>query len=167
MNWFNGVRGSTAREFVHVICARLEKSIGPVMTIPIHDQPCNVIVVALLKKEEREEEEDIRAQYSRAAIARSAREAFKLGNAEEGDAGKRVEGLFWVVDCDEKEKTMREIEPPLLNTNTNTKKKKNVEGKYRGRNGTYMPKEFAENIELYEGQTTDAHSYDDNIEKRR
>mgnify|MGYP006181442535 FL=1 len=76
--------------------------------------------------------------------------------------------MFWVVDCDEKEKTMREIEPPLLNTNTNTKKKKkNVEGKYRGRNGTYMPKEFAENIEVYEGQTTDAHSYDDNIEKRR
>lgn len=169
MNCFNGVRGSTARAFVHVVCARLEKSIGPVMTIPIHDQPCNVIVVALLKKEEpREEEEDIRAQYSRDAIARSAREAFKLGNAEEWDAGKRVEGLFWVVDCDEKEKTMREIEPPLLNTNTNTKKKKkNVEGKYRGRNGTYMPKEFAENIEVYEGQTTDAHSYDDNIEKRR
>ena len=56
-----------------------------------------------------------------------------------------------------------------MNTNTNTKKKKkkNVEGKYRGRNGTYMPKEFAENIEVYEGQTTDAHSYDDNIEKRR
>ena len=52
MNCFNGVRGSTARAFVHVICARLEKSIGPVMTIPIHDQPCNVIVVALLKKEE-------------------------------------------------------------------------------------------------------------------
>jgi len=88
MNCFNGVRGSTARAFVHVICARLEKSIGPVMTIPIHDQPCNVIVVALLKKEEREEEEDIRAQYSRDAIARSAREAFKLGNAEEWDAGK-------------------------------------------------------------------------------
>ena len=170
MNCFNGVRGSTAREFVHVVCARLEKSIGPVMTIPIHDQPCNVIVVALLKKEEREEEEeeDIRAQYSRDAIARSAREAFKLGNAEEWDAGKRVEGLFWVVDCDEKEKTMREIEPPLLNTNNNTKKKKkNVEGKYRGRNGTYMPKEFAENIEVYEGQTTDAHSYDDDNDFKR
>jgi len=171
MNCFNGVRGSTARAFVHVVCARLEKSIGPVMTIPIHDQPCNVIVVALLKKEEREEEEeeeDIRAQYSRDAIARSAREAFKLGNAEEWDAGKRVEGLFWVVDCDEKEKTMREIEPPLLNTNNNTKKKKkNVEGKYRGRNGTYMPKEFAENIEVYEGQTTDAHSYDDDNDFKR
>jgi len=168
MNCFNGVRGSTAREFVHVVCARLEKSIGPVMTIPIHDQPCNVIVVALLKKEEpREEEEDIRAQYSRDAIARSAREAFKLGNAEEWDAGKRVEGLFWVVDCDEKEKTMREIEPPPLNTNNYTKKKKNVEGKYRGRNGTYMPKEFAENIEVYEGQTTDAHSYDDDNDFKR
>ena len=169
MNCFNGVRGSTAREFVHVVCARLEKSIGPVMTIPIHDQPCNVIVVALLKKEEREEEEeeDIRAQYSRDAIARSAREAFKLGNAEEWDAGKRVEGLFWVVDCDEKEKTMREIEPPPLNTNNYTKKKKNVEGKYRGRNGTYMPKEFAENIEVYEGQTTDAHSHDDDNDFKR
>ena len=50
MNCFNGVRGSTARAFVHVICARLEKSIGPVMTIPIHDQPCNVIVVSVVEK---------------------------------------------------------------------------------------------------------------------
>jgi len=67
MNCFNGVRGSTAREFVHVICARLEKSIGPVMTIPVHDQPCNVIVVALKRsseEEEEEEEEDIRARKS-------------------------------------------------------------------------------------------------------
>jgi spermidine synthase len=60
MNCFNGVRGSTAREFVHVICARLEKSIGPVMTIPVHDQPCNVIVVAL-KRSSEEEEEDTRS----------------------------------------------------------------------------------------------------------
>ena len=64
---------------------------------------------------------------------------------------------------------MREIDglDVRLLKNYTKKKKKNVEGKYRGRNGTYMPKEFAENIEVYEGQTTDAHSYDDNIEKRR
>ena len=176
MNCFNGVRGSTAREFVHVICARLEKSIGPVMTIPVHDQPCNVIVVALKRSSEEEEEEDIRARYSREAIAQSARAAFKEGNAKEWDAGERVEGLFWVVDCDEKEKTMREIEPNTMsddydekkNQNKEKKKKKKKkkrEGKYRGRNGTYMPKEFAENVEVYEGQITDAHSYENEEEK--
>jgi spermidine synthase len=166
MNCFNGVRGSTAREFVHVICARLEKSIGPVMTIPVHDQPCNVIVVALKRSSEEEEEgEDIRAQYSREAIAQSARAAFKEGNAKEWDAGERVEGLFWVVDCDEKEKTMREIEPNTTSDEKKNQNKKNREGKYRGRNGTYMPKEFAENVEVYEGQITDAHSYENDEEK--
>jgi len=169
MNCFNGVRGSTAREFVHVICARLEKSIGPVMTIPVHDQPCNVIVVALKRsseEEEEEEEEDIRARYSREAIAQSARAAFKEGNAKEWDAGERVEGLFWVVDCDEKEKTMREIEPnTTMSDEKKNQNKKNREGKYRGRNGTYMPKEFAENVEVYEGQITDAHSYENDEEK--
>ena len=167
MNCFNGVRGSTAREFVHVICARLEKSIGPVMTIPVHDQPCNVIVVALKRssEEEEEEEEDIRARYSREAIAQSARAAFKEGNAKEWDAGERVEGLFWVVDCDEKEKTMREIEPNTMSDEKKNKNKMNREGKYRGRNGTYMPKEFAENVEVYEGQITDAHSYENEEEK--
>ena len=164
MNCFNGVRGSTAREFVHVICARLEKSIGPVMTIPVHDQPCNVIVVAL-KRSSEEEEEDIRARYSREAIAQSARAAFKEGNAKEWDAGERVEGLFWVVDCDEKEKTMREIEPNTMSDEKKNQNKKNREGKYRGRNGTYMPKEFAENVEVYEGQITDAHSYENEEEK--
>lgn len=167
MNCFNGVRGSTAREFVHVICARLEKSIGPVMTIPVHDQPCNVIVVALKRSsEEEEEEEDIRARYSREAIAQSARAAFKEGNAKEWDAGERVEGLFWVVDCDEKEKTMREIEPnTTMSDEKKNQNKKNREGKYRGRNGTYMPREFAENVEVYEGQITDAHSYENDEEK--
>jgi hypothetical protein len=165
MNCFNGVRGSTAREFVHVICARLEKSIGPVMTIPVHDQPCNVIVVALKRSSEEEEEEDIRARYSREAIAQSARAAFKEGNAKEWDAGERVEGLFWVVDCDEKEKTMREIEPNTMSDEKKNKNKMNREGKYRGRNGTYMPKEFAENVEVYEGQITDAHSYENEEEK--
>ena len=61
---------------------------------------------------------------------------------------------------------MREIEP---NTTSDEKKnqnnKKNREGKYRGRNGTYMPKEFAENVEVYEGQITDAHSYESDEEK--
>ena len=66
MNCFNGVRGSTAREFVHVICARLEKSIGPVMTIPVYNQPCNVIVVALKRVDEcREENKDARVRYAR------------------------------------------------------------------------------------------------------
>ena len=161
MNCFNGVRGSTARAFVHVICARLEKSIGPVMTIPIHDQPCNVIVVALKRVDEcREENEDARFRYARDTLVRLAREGFERGNAKEWDAGEKVEGIFWVVDADERKKTMREIEPNKNTRHFFTRTKK--EGKYRGRNGTYMPKEFADIFEVYEGQITDAHSRDNN-----
>ena len=161
MNCFNGVRGSTAREFVHVICARLEKSIGPVMTIPVYNQPCNVIVVALKRVDEcREENEDARFRYARDTLVRLAREGFERGNAKEWDAGEKVEGIFWVVDADERKKTMREIEPNKNTRHFFTRTKK--EGKYRGRNGTYMPKEFADIFEVYEGQITDAHSRDNN-----
>ena len=161
MNCFNGVRGSTAREFVHVICARLEKSIGPVMTIPVYNQPCNVIVVALKRVDEcREENKDARVRYARDTLVRLAREGFERGNAKEWDAGEKVEGIFWVVDADERKKTMREIEPNKNTRHFFTRTKK--EGKYRGRNGTYMPKEFADIFEVYEGQITDAHSRDNN-----
>lgn len=131
------------------------------MTIPVYNQPCNVIVVALKRVDEcREENKDARVRYARDTLVRLAREGFERGNAKEWDAGEKVEGIFWVVDADERKKTMREIEPNKNTRHFFTRTKK--EGKYRGRSGTYMPKEFADIFEVYEGQITDAHSRDNN-----
>jgi hypothetical protein len=159
MNCFNGVRDSTAREFVHVICSRLSETIGPVMTIPIHDQPCNIIICSIKKNandDDYDDDYDPREKYTRKSISNFAQKGFERAKVMEWNAGVRVEGLFYAIDCDEKTKTMREIEPCTEKgarsaATTNNKK----QGKYKGRIGTAMPKEFADEFDVYSGQTTD------------
>ena len=173
MNCFNGVRGSTAREFVHdtLVIWKNQSDRG-------NDglqSACNVIVVALKRVDEcREENEDARFRYARDTLVRLAREGFERGNAKEWDAGEKVEGIFWVFDADVRKKTMREIEPIKNTRHFFTRSKK--EGKYRGRNGTYMPKNSRTSLKCTKGRlqrqprdttTNDGRLRDDDDDEKR
>jgi len=128
LNMFNGTRGSEARESVRRFAKRLESYIGPVCTYPVMDQPVNVVLSA-----------------SKVGAARPTREEFtaltkSIGKRANFDWSpeKLVAGAFWVEFQGE---TMLETVPG----------KPGVAGKFKGRNGTNMPREY-ENTLLANGK---------------
>lgn len=119
LNMFNGTRGSEARESVRVFAERLERFVGPVCTYPVLDSPVNVVLSATKRSCARPTREEI------------VKETKALGERAGFDwmPHKLVEGTFWAESRDGE---LIESVPG----------KPGVMGKFKGRNGTNMPREF-------------------------
>lgn len=119
LNMFNGTRGSEARESVRVFAERLERFVGPVCTYPVLDSPVNVVLSATKRGAARPTREEI------------VKETKALGERAGFDwmPHKLVEGTFWAESRDGE---LIESVPG----------KPGVMGKFKGRNGTNMPREY-------------------------
>ncbi|CEF97029.1 Spermidine/spermine synthases family [Ostreococcus tauri] len=125
VNMFNGTRGSPARETVRDFARLLERYIGPVCSFPVMDSPVNVVLSATKSKS-----------------TRPTRDEFILWTKSMGErAGfawqpeRLVEGAFWV------DATGDEILEAVAGG------KPGIRGRFRGRNGTLMPREFLDVVE--------------------
>jgi len=120
LNMFNGVRGSRARASVREFARRLETRVGPVCSFPVIESPVNVVLSATKRGQSRLTREEFVAatKYveSRADFAWSMH--------------KLVEGAFWVdASGDEMIESVAGGKPGIM-------------GKFKGRRGTVMPREF-------------------------
>ena len=119
LNMFNGTRGSEARESVRMFAERLERFVGPVCTYPVLDSPVNVVLSATKRGTARPTREEI------------VKHAKALGERAGFDwmPHKLVEGTFWAESRDGE---LMESVPG----------RPGVMGKFKGRNGTNMPREY-------------------------
>jgi len=120
LNMFNGIRGSRARESVREFARRLETRVGPVCSFPVIESPVNVVLSATKRGQSRlTREEFVAATKSVESRADFAWSMHKL-----------VEGAFW-VDASGDE-MMESVAGGKAGT----------VGKFKGRRGTVMPREF-------------------------
>lgn len=126
LNMFNGVRGSPAREAVRDFARRLERWIGPVCSFPVMESPVNVVLSAT--KRGMGEPRPTREEFVTATKSVGERAGF------EWSPHKLVEGAFW-VDATGSGEMLESVAGG----------KRGVLGKFKGRNGTVMPREF-ENV---------------------
>jgi spermidine synthase len=126
LNMFNGVRGSPAREAVRDFARRLERWIGPVCSFPVMESPVNVVLSAT--KRGTGEPRPTREEFVTATKSVGERAGF------EWSPHKLVEGAFW-VDATGSGEMLESVAGG----------KRGVLGKFKGRNGTVMPREF-ENV---------------------
>ena len=125
LNMFNGVRGSPARDAVATFARTLARVIGPVCSFPVIESPVNVVLSAT-KRKQGERDRPSREDIARAAALVGEQSGF------EWNPKRLVEGAFWVEVEDKEGGDMKEVvagAPGIL-------------GKFRGRNGTIMPREF-------------------------
>jgi len=128
LNMFNGVRGSKARKSVARFAQKLERIIGPVCSFPVMEQPVNVVLSAT-KVKLGEANRPSREELVSATAMVGAKAGFEFS------LERLVEGAFWVDFTKGGEFTEVVAGKP------------GVLGKFKGRNGTIMPREFLSKLE--------------------
>lgn len=125
VNMFNGLRGSRARESVRDFARLLERHIGPVCSFPVMTSPVNVVLSATKGKSTRPTRDEF--------VALTKSQGERAGFAWQPQ--QLVEGAFWVdASGEELLEAVAGGEP-------------GIRGRFKGRNGTTMPREFQRLLE--------------------
>ena len=125
VNMFNGSRGSRARESVRDFARLLERHIGPVCSFPVMTSPVNVVLSATKSKSTRPTRDEF--------VALTKSQGERAGFAWQPH--QLVEGAFWVDASGE----------DMIEAVAGGKP--GIRGRFKGRNGTIMPREFQKLLE--------------------